>query len=46
MADESKQTAKSTGDASSSDPEVAGTDLGEQGVSDTVSKPEATKPIV
>ena len=41
MADESKQTAKSTGDPSSSNPEAAGTDLGEQGVSATVSKPEA-----
>src|SRR5438552_679221 len=43
MADESKQTAKSTGDASSSNPEAAGTDLGEQGVSATASKPEAAK---
>jgi hypothetical protein len=42
MADESKQTAESTGDASSSNPEAAGTDFGEQGVSATVSKPEAT----
>lgn len=44
MADESKQTAKSTGDASSANPEAAGTDLGEQGVSATVSNPEAAKP--
>jgi hypothetical protein len=43
MADESKQTAESTGDASSSNSDAAGADLGEQGVSATVSKPEATK---
>ena len=43
MADESEQTAKSTGDPSSSNPEAAGTDLGERGVSATVPKPEAAK---
>ncbi len=43
MADESKQTAKSTGDASSSNPEAARTDFGEPGVSATVAKPEAAK---
>ena len=43
MADESKQTAKSTGDASSSNYDAAGADLGEKGVSATVAKPEAAK---
>lgn len=43
MPDENEQTAKSTGDTSSSNSDAAGTDLGEKGVSATVSKPEAAK---
>lgn len=43
MADESKQTAKSTGDTGSSNSGAAGAALGEEGVGATVSKPEAAK---
>jgi hypothetical protein len=44
MADENKQTAKSTGDASSANPEAGGADLGDKDVAAPVSKPEAAKP--